>query len=90
MAAKPAYITVTARIDAGTKKEATRVLKSMGLTPAVAFRMMMSRIAAENDMPFDIFIPNAETIEAMEACRRGEVKSFNAVEEMFADLNADD
>jgi DNA-damage-inducible protein J len=90
MAAKPVYATVSARIDEVTKKEATRVLKSMGLTPAAAFRMMMARVAVENDMPFDILVPNAETVEALEAARRGEGKSFNTVEEMFADLNADD
>jgi DNA-damage-inducible protein J len=70
--------------------EATRVLAEMGLTPAGAFRMMMRRIAADNEMPFDILVPNAETIEAIEAGRRGEVKTCNTVEELFAELNADD
>jgi hypothetical protein len=30
------------------------------------------------------------TVEAMEAARRGEVKRFGTIEEMFADLHADD
>ena len=90
MATKRAYVTVSARIDGEVKKEATRVLKEMGLTPGTAFRMMMARIAAEGEMPFDILVPNAETIEAIEAGRRGEVKTFDTVEELFAELNADD
>jgi DNA-damage-inducible protein J len=90
MAAKQAFASVSARIDQDIKKEAARVLAEMGLTPAEAFRIMMKRIAAENEMPFEVFVPNAETIEAIEAGRRGEVKTFNTVEELFAELNADD
>ena len=66
------------------------VLKSMGLTPARAFRLMMKRIATEGELPFELLIPNAETVEALEAGRRGEVKTFDTIEEMFADLHADD
>jgi Asp-tRNA(Asn)/Glu-tRNA(Gln) amidotransferase C subunit len=35
-------------------------------------------------------IPNAETISSIEAGRRGDVTSFNSVEELMADLNAED
>ena len=35
-------------------------------------------------------IPNAETIASIEAGRRGDVASFNSVEELMADLNAED
>lgn len=35
--------------------------------------------------------PNAETIEALKAARRGELSGpFNSIDELFADLNADD
>ncbi|MFU8788358.1 MAG: hypothetical protein ACNA7G_04960 [Methylobacter sp.] len=34
--------------------------------------------------------PNAETIAALEACRRGKVMSFNNIEDLMLDLNADD
>jgi DNA-damage-inducible protein J len=84
------YVVVSSRIDEDVKKEATRVLKSMGLTPARAFRMMMKRIATEGEMPFGVLVPNAETIEAIKAGRRGEVTTFNTVEELFAELDSDD
>jgi len=35
-------------------------------------------------------VPNAETIEAIEAGRRGEVASFNSLKDLMADLNAED
>jgi hypothetical protein len=36
------------------------------------------------------WVPNAETVAAMEAGRRGEVVSFNSVADLMADLNAED
>lgn len=50
--------TVRSRIDAQTKKEATAVLESIGLTPSDAIRMLMNRIATEHKMPFEVRQPN--------------------------------
>jgi DNA-damage-inducible protein J len=86
----PANAVVRARIDEKTKKKATVVLKSIGLTPSTAFRLMMTRIAKERQMPFEVHIPNAETIAAIEEGRRGGLKTFKTVEALMADLNADD
>jgi len=81
---------VRARIDEKTKKKATVVLKSIGLTPSSAFRLMMVRIAKQRKMPFEVLEPNAETIAAIEAVRRGEVKEFSTIEALMADLHADE
>jgi DNA-damage-inducible protein J len=81
---------VRARIDEKTKKKATTVLKSVGLTPSGAFRLMMTRIATERLMPFELLIPNAETVKAMEAVRRGEVTEVSSFSELIEKLNEDD
>lgn len=81
---------VRARIDEGLKEEATTVLKSIGLTPSEAFRLMMVRIAREKRLPFEPLIPNAETIAAMEAARRGELVTIGAPSDLLADLHSDD
>ncbi len=85
----PANAVVRARIDEKTKNEAAKVFESMGLTTSAAFRMFLIRTAAEKRLPFDL-VPNAETIAAMEELERGEGVRYNTVEEMMADLNADD
>ena len=64
---------VRARIDQRIKAEAEAVLASIGLTTSDAFRMMMMRIAKEKALPFEPLVPNAETIKAMKAARRGEL-----------------
>jgi DNA-damage-inducible protein J len=62
---------VRARIDERTKQEAAAVLKSIGLTPSDAFRLLLVRVAAEKALPFELLTPNEETVEAMRAARRG-------------------
>ena len=81
---------VRARIDGRVKAEAAAVLASIGLTVSDAFRLMMVRIAKEKRLPFDPLVPNAETIEAMRAARRGEVKTYDSVADLMAELDADD
>jgi len=81
---------VRARIDEKIKDEATAVLGSIGLTVSDAFRLMMVRIAAEKRLPFDPLVPNEETIEAMKAARRGDLVEVGSVDELMADLDADD
>ena len=81
---------VRARIDEHIKEEAAVVLASMGLTVSDAFRIMMTRIAREKALPFEPLVPNAETIAAMKEARKGGLKSFATVDDLMADLNADD
>lgn len=81
---------VRARIDGQIKEQAATVLAAMGLTISDAFRMMMMRIAAEEALPFEPLVPNAETIKAMKAARRGDLVSIGTIDDLMADLNADD
>jgi DNA-damage-inducible protein J len=82
--------TVRARIDDQVKEEATAVLKSIGLTASDAFRMMMVRIAREKSLPFEPLVPNAETVEAMKAARRGDTVSVGSPDKLLTSLNAGD
>ncbi len=81
---------IRARIDEQTKAQASAVLATMGLTVSDAFRMLLTRIAAEKALPFDPLVPNAETITAMEEARAGKLRSFDTVGALLADLNAPD
>ncbi len=80
---------VRARIDEATKSEAAAVLAAMGLTLSDAFRLLLKRIAAEKALPFEPLAPNAETIEAMKAARRGELVMVGKPGSLLASLNAD-
>jgi len=81
---------VRARINGDIKEEASAILAAMGLTPSDAFRILMTRIAREKALPFEPLSPNAETIAAMKEARKGKLKSFTSIDDLMADLNADD
>jgi DNA-damage-inducible protein J len=80
---------VRARIDEATKSEAAAVLATMGLSLSDAFRLLLKRVAAEKALPFDPLVPNAETVEAMKAARRGDLVTVGKPSDLLANLNAD-
>jgi DNA-damage-inducible protein J len=40
-------------------------------------------------LPFEPLVPDAKTIEAMKAARRGELVTVGSPKDLLADLNAD-
>ena len=81
---------VRARIDEHIKEEASVVLAAMGLTVSDALRMMLTRVAREQALPFNPMVPNATTIKAMRDARRGKTTKHKNLDSLVADLNADD
>ncbi len=81
---------VRARINEKVKNQAAAVLAPMGLTVSDAFRLLLVKVAAEKTLPFDIHEPNTITAAAIKAGRRGEVSKFKSMDELMADLNAED
>jgi DNA-damage-inducible protein J len=79
---------VRARVNEQIKDEASVVLEAMGLTVSDAFRIMITRIAKEKALPFEPLVPNAETIEAMKEARAGKLQSFNSIDDLMSDMNA--
>ncbi|WP_108507653.1 type II toxin-antitoxin system RelB/DinJ family antitoxin [Polynucleobacter acidiphobus] len=77
---------VRCRIDAKVKAEATEVIEAMGLNVSDAIRLFLKRVATEGTIPFDLRIPNAKTIAAMEEIenpkKRAKLKRYKSVAEM--------
>ncbi len=86
----PTNALVQARIDRAVKEEAAAVLAAMGLTVSDAVRLMLTKVAQEKALPFEPLIPNEDTIKAMQEARHGSLPSFDSVEALMADLNAED
>jgi DNA-damage-inducible protein J len=81
---------VHVRIDKRTKERAAKALASMGLSVSDAVRVLLTRVAAEKTLPFEVKVPNAVTAAAMREARKGGLPSFNNVSDLMADLNAED
>jgi len=81
---------VCIRIDNQIKEEACAVLASMGLTVSDAFRIFLIKIVKERVFPFEPFIPNKKTIDAMKAARRGELVTVRKINDLLDSLRSDD
>jgi DNA-damage-inducible protein J len=84
----PDNAVVRARIDERTKREAAAALKKIGLTLSDAFRLLLVRVAAEKALPFEPFNPNAVTVAAMKAARRGDLIKVGKPDKLLKSLNA--
>ena len=77
---------VRCRIDAKVKAQAAEVIEAMGLNVSDAIRLFLKRVATEGTIPFDLRIPNAKTIVAMEEVdnpkKRAKLKRYTSVAEM--------
>jgi DNA-damage-inducible protein J len=86
----PATEMVHIRIDKRVKARATKALSAMGLSVSDAVRVLLTRVAAEKALPFEVKVPNAVTQAAMREARAGGLASFNEVSDLMANLNAED
>jgi DNA-damage-inducible protein J len=80
---------VHVRVDEQIKAQATETLATMGLTISDAVRVLLMRVVAEQQMPFAIKAPNAETRAAMaeaDAIARTRRARFDTAAELFDDL----
>ncbi len=81
---------VRARIDSETKARASDALAAMGLSVSDAIRLLMLRIADEHRLPFEIRAPSASSRQALAEIEAGKVQRFATVDDLMADLHADD
>ena len=58
---------VHVRVDEKTKQRAAKALAGMGISVSDAVRMLLVRVAAEKALPFNVKVPNATTVKALEA-----------------------
>ena len=69
---------VRARIDAQVKEKAAKVLAGIGLWVPDAIRLLLVRVAAEEGLPFEIEVLNAETRAAMAELEKGTARTSTA------------
>lgn len=64
--------------------EVKRFLKRIGITTSETVNLFLNRVIMERGIPFDVKIPNDETIKAMEDVEKGRnLESAKTVDEMF-------
>jgi DNA-damage-inducible protein J len=80
---------VTARVEPELKKDAEDVLRELGLTASQAITIYYKQIAVQRGIPFELKLPNQETIAAIrETDQPGKLPAFQNVDALFADLES--
>ena len=88
--AMPATEMVHVRVDRRIKEKAAKTLSAMGLSVSDAVRVLLTRVAVEKALPFEVKVPNATTAAAMREARKGGLASFSSVADLLDNLNAED
>ncbi len=75
-----------ARLTPEVKMRAEVILKELGISISAAQEMFYRQIIAHQGIPFDLRLPNSQTIRAMEDARKGKGEKYDNVKDLFSDL----
>ena len=80
---------VHVRVDEHIKAQAAETLASMGLTVSDAIRVFLTRVVADNELPFALKAPNAASRAAMAEAQdiiKNKRARFETAQALFDDL----
>jgi len=77
---------VRARIEPALKTSAEKYFELLGLSTTQAITLFFKQVELHRGLPFEINIPNAETMSAMKEVEAGGGKNFEDTEELFTHL----
>ncbi len=78
---------IRARVEPGLKHDAEVVFSTLGMSPTEAITLFYKQVALQHGLPFEVRIPNAETLEAMRQAREkdGLIK-YDSVNDLMAEF----
>jgi len=77
--------TTSIKLDVEIKAKAKEIFKELGITMGEAVNIFLSQVALHKGLPFEVKIPNKETIKAIEEARKGINMESISIEEMIAE-----
>lgn len=79
---------VRARIDETLKAEAAIVLAELGLTVSDVVRIVLTKVAKDKALPFEMRVPNKLTVQTLEKSERGiDVHQAKNADDLFDQLD---
>ena len=80
---------IRVRVEPELKRETEAVLAGLGISMSDAVTVFCRQVVLQRGLPFVVRIPNAKTQAAL-AEDFSQAKSYDTVEDMFADILASD
>lgn len=80
---------IQARIEPELKRSAEAIFNKIGISSGEAIRMFYSQVQLRGGIPFDVRIPNADTLKAMEELESGKGERVNSADDLFKSWEQD-
>lgn len=81
---------VKAQLDEGLKQQAERICAAAGLSLDALIRSMLEKVVVDGYVSLNWFRPNADTLEAVQGARRGELEPYTSIADLFTELDEED
>ncbi len=79
---------IRARVEPALKRQAEECFSELGLSATEAITLFYKQVTLRRGLPFDVSIPNAKTIEALQQARNREgLTEHTSLEELKATLD---
>ncbi len=86
----PKSAVISTRMDAELKQNVEVIFSNLGLNTTQAITLFFKQVELQQGLPFPVRIPNATTRAALaEARAKKDLASFDSVDDLFADLEAE-
>lgn len=83
---------IHARVEPELKSEVESVFKEIGLNMTTAVTLFLKQVVMHKGLPFNVNIPNAETLEAMQETlsRKGQPGKHKNADEFFKSIGLEE
>lgn len=78
---------IHARIDPALKHDAEEILHKLGLNTSQAINAFYAQIVHVRGIPFDLKLPNQETIAAMKELDSGQLKTYDSMQDLWNEID---
>jgi len=81
-----ATATIQTRVNKETKAQAKDILSQLNITLSEAIAIYLRQIILHKGIPFEIKIPNKDTLQAIEELESGGGAKLSSVKDLFEEL----
>ena len=77
---------VEARIEPNLKENVSEILRKLDISESDAIRMYYRQIAINKGIPFELKVPNKETIKALNEIRKTKLREYENFDKYLNDI----
>ena len=79
---------IRARVEPDLKRQAEELFSELGLSTTEAITLFYKQVTVHRGLPFDVRVPNTETIEALQQARDGDgLTEYTSMEDLRGGLD---